>query len=190
MPAGTKVQLMGSAAGTNTITTLFFRAPYDPNTASVMAQRLEDDFIRKLNSYQSSSFTWTNIRIGQIDSGGQSPYNKAINRPGASSGLLPMQLAYVVHLFSGFVGLGNRGRFFWPAVPPGYVANGFTSATFNTSFLAALDIVKGFWVGASATYTYRWVIYSRKDNVLKDVSLLGFSTILGTLRSRRFGTGI
>lgn len=181
--------MMGNAAGTNFVNTIYTQSEVAQSDWATLAAKADNDWIRKLNSFQSSLVTWTSATINYTRSDGPSSQSFPLNRPGALTGLLPMQLAFVIKVQTGLAGRGNNGRWFLSGLSTSQNVNGLPSSTSLTTFPASLAAILAAWSNSNPLGG-PLCLYSRKRDLLIPVSNLIVNTVFGTVRSRKFGRGI
>lgn len=189
MASGTRIQVFGNAAGTQTINTLYLVEEIQAGQWPTLAAKVDNDWCRKVNFCQATVFTWTGCQISWLSPTGPASQFFAFNRPGAVVGLLPMQVAFVLKLGTGFSGRSNQGRWYISGVCTSNNNLGMPSAAVMTQWPTQLAAIMTAW-GIAVGSPYTLGVYSRKQGIVQPVLNLTCSPIWGTLRSRRFGVGI
>lgn len=189
MASGTLCRIYGNAAGTNFINSIVLTAPVPVQDWQLLANKVDQDWIRNLNTFQGQSVIWTAVQISHLDPGGPASQIFNLNRPGAGLGLLPMQVAYVIRLGTGQSGRSRQGRWFLGGLNTAANSNGMPSSTHLAQFPAALAAIKTAWT-TNNNWSNGLGIYSRKLDQVTLITSFTVSPIFGTLRSRRFSVGI
>lgn len=190
MATGTRIQIKGNGAGTNIINTMFLMEEIQSGLWPALADKVRLQWCGKFNNIVNGlPYKWTGCEISWIASTGPTPQSFAWNVSGGLSGLLPMQVAFVVKLMTGFSGRSMNGRWYISGLSPVVNTDGFPNSTAMSNMATALAGIKSQW-GISVGGTNTLAVYSRKKNNLFPVADLAATPVWATIRSRRFGVGI
>lgn len=190
MAEGTRIQIFGNAAGTTLINTLHLMESVPTQNWQALATKVDTEWCARFSTnFQSNLFTWTGCQISWVSVNGPTSQFFPFNRVGGNSGLLPMQLAWVIRLTSGISGRSWNGRWYLGGLSTVCNQNGMPSASFSTTMANQLALIKQSW-GIAVGGQYTAAIYSRKRGVMQPILDFRLAPIFGTVRSRRFGVGI
>lgn len=186
-----RVTLFGTGAGSNTQNVVRFRRDASIASAEVVANLVQTHFVEKARlRAQGSGFTWTGIKVEEKPDPGGEVFIKGFTIVGtASTGVLPMQCAVLWNLFVGPAGNASTGQLYWPGSPQSWNANGLVSATALTQHNALKDELTASFITGGGSSGLRWIVLSRKNDTIHEVSGIGISPVWATLRSRRLGRG-
>ena len=185
----TRIALTGNAAGTTFVNTFYVQNEVPQGDWLALATKADNDWVRKVNVFQSSLVTWTSATINYTRTDGPSSQTFPLNRPGALTGLLPMQLAYVIRLHTGFAGPSNNGRWFLSGLSTSQNVAGMPASGSLSTWPTQLAAILAAWSPANPLGG-RLVLWSRTRDLVIPVQSMVVSPAFGTLRSRRFGRGI
>lgn len=189
MAFGTRIDVMGNAAGTNTINSLFILEEPTANLWPALASYVGTNWVAHMRWCQGNIFTWTSCTISSMRPGGPASQSFPINQIGAISFLMPMQVAFVIKVGTGASGRSFNGRWFISGIGTGMSLNGKPAPSDLTTWGTHLNAVLNAFKLQSGN-PYSLALYSRKQDTLHPVLSLSCSPIFGTLRSRRFSVGI
>lgn len=190
MAVGTRIQIKGNGAGTNTITTMFLMEEIQSGLWPALADKVKLQWCGKFaNIINGIGFKWTGCEISWVAPTGPTPQSFAFTVLGGVSGLMPMQVGFVVKLTTGFSGRSKNGRWYLPGLSPVINTDGFPNPTAMTNMATAVSQIKSQW-GIAVGGAHTLAVYSRKLDILMPVLDLLPGPVWATIRSRRFGVGI
>lgn len=189
MAFGTRIDILGNAAGTNTINSIFLLEEPPVTQWQALATYVGANWTANMRWCQWTGFTWTGCTISSMRPGGPASQFFPIGQVGAVNFCMPMQVAFVIKVGTGASGRSFNGRWFISGISTNMSINGKPSAidlgTWSTKMSAILTAFK-----FQSGNPYSLALYSRKQDTLHPVLSLSVSPIFGTLRSRRFSAGI
>lgn len=190
MAEGTRIQIFGSGAGTTVINTMHLLESVPTQDWQALSIKVDQQWCTHLAGlFQGTTFKWTGCQISWVSPFGPTPQFFAFSRPGGNSGLLPMQVAWVIKLTTGISGRSFNGRWYLSGLSPVVNNLGFPNPTWTDQLVTKLALIKSAW-GIAPGQPHTASIYSRKQGVMHPIIFFTPSPVFATIRSRKFGVGI
>jgi hypothetical protein len=164
--------------------------PFDP---MALATHIRDNWCQIWRDmFSISEFSWTNIRVTNLDNPGSAPVNLPVNIAGSGLSITAGSpaLTYNVRKLTQFAGKHGRGRMYIGRVSS---SNLGTNGMITTTALASLNVrcTNAMAVyGPAGSSVYKLVLMREKDPVMvANVTSLFFDAIPRIQRRRNIGVG-
>lgn len=186
-----RITLFGTGNGVNTQSVFHLREQDSGLTAEQVCNSVNLNFCRESRSLTVvTSFTWFQVKAEKKGAANQEQFLKAVDEPGAMSGvMLPGQCAVVWNLLTQVGGGKPRGKFFHPGNSTVHLSAAKLSALGVSNHNALAAKMLAAYGPSGSVAGLKWAVLSRKGDSLHDVLAVSVQSIYGTLRSRRLGVG-
>lgn len=186
-----RVLIQGFAGSAFCETATHFLDASDAMAADAVASEINANWLETWRNLQSMNYSLRAVNVLRVFPSLGQAFTLGINKVGASGGgLLPSQICWLIHFYTGLGGRSNRGRMYLPGISASHVSGNTITSTGSQQMNIAIPAIQSRYCGGAGQGPLRLVVRSRVTGNNIQVNSLSNNTIPSTFRTRKVGVGL